>query len=354
VALHGAEGFFSSGGGAGRRADFLTSPEVGPLFGAVVARALDAEWERLGRPDPFAVVEAGAARGALARAVLEAGPACGPALRYLCVERSPRLRRAIGGLVALEPAANLLATARGAGDDEERPADPGAGPLAATLDDLPAVTLTGVILANELLDNLPVALLERAGGGWAEVRVGLDGAGRLEEVLVPAPPATARLADELAGGAAPGARIPIARAASAWLRRALALLDRGRLVVIDYADDTPALASRPWREWLRTYRGHAPGGHPLDAPGAQDVTCEVAVDQLARVRRPDLDLLQAEWLRRHGLDELVAAARAAWHERAAVGDLAALRARSTVGEAAALTDPDGLGGFRVLEWQVGR
>jgi len=33
-------GFFSRGGGAGRRGDFLTGPEVGPLFGAVIARAL--------------------------------------------------------------------------------------------------------------------------------------------------------------------------------------------------------------------------------------------------------------------------------------------------------------------------
>jgi len=90
--LYGDEGFFTRGGGAGRRADFLTSPEVGPLFGAVVARALDAEWARLGRPDPFVVVEAAAGRGALARAVLDATPACRPALRYVCVERSAVLR----------------------------------------------------------------------------------------------------------------------------------------------------------------------------------------------------------------------------------------------------------------------
>ena len=43
-------GFYASGAGAGRRRDFLTSPEVGPLFGAVVARALDAWWDDAGRP----------------------------------------------------------------------------------------------------------------------------------------------------------------------------------------------------------------------------------------------------------------------------------------------------------------
>jgi SAM-dependent MidA family methyltransferase len=66
-------GFYATGSGAGRGgADFLTSPEVGPLFGAVLARALDSWWDGLGRPDPFVVVEAGAGSGALAAAVLAA------------------------------------------------------------------------------------------------------------------------------------------------------------------------------------------------------------------------------------------------------------------------------------------
>lgn len=38
-------GFYAGGGGAGRRRDFLTSPEVGPLFGTVIARALDSWWD---------------------------------------------------------------------------------------------------------------------------------------------------------------------------------------------------------------------------------------------------------------------------------------------------------------------
>src|SRR5947207_7066724 len=89
LALYDADGgFYASGGRAGRGGDFLTSPEVGPLFGAVVARALDAWWGELGQPDPFVVVEAAAGAGALARAVLDAGPACSLALRYMLVERS--------------------------------------------------------------------------------------------------------------------------------------------------------------------------------------------------------------------------------------------------------------------------
>ena len=61
AALYGEGGFFAEGGGAGRAGrDFITSPEVGSLFGACVARALDGWWRELGAPDPFLVVEAGA------------------------------------------------------------------------------------------------------------------------------------------------------------------------------------------------------------------------------------------------------------------------------------------------------
>ncbi len=49
---------------------------------------------------------------------------------------------------------------------------------------------------------------------------------------------------------------------------------------------------------------------------------------------------------------LVAEARDTWHERAAIGDLRAMVARSRIGEADALTDPKGLGAFRVLEWVI--
>lgn len=352
LALYGVGGFFADGGGAGRRGDFLTSPEVGPLFGAVVARALDAEWSRLRHPDPFVVVEAGAGRGALAASVLKAAPACAAALRYVCVERSAPLRARIDDVARVEPPTSLLGAVADDADGEPTPVLR-IGPLLTVLDDLPAVPLTGVVLANELLDDLAFRVVERVDGGWAEVRVGAEGT-RLVEVLVPAPPALVEEGDRLAPDAPVGARIPLQHHAAAWLRRALELIERGRVLVIDYADTTPSLARRPPAEWLRTYRGHQRGGPPLEHLGEQDVTCEVALDQLARVRPPHADRSQAEWLALEGMGELVDAARATWHERAHLGDLEAMKARSRVSEAEALADPAGLGAFRVLEWEVGR
>src|SRR5439155_24668293 len=83
--------------------DFVRAPELGPLFGAVMALALDGWWLGMGRPDPFTVVEAGAGVGALARSILDAAPACASALRYVMVERADALRDLAAGRLPVEP-----------------------------------------------------------------------------------------------------------------------------------------------------------------------------------------------------------------------------------------------------------
>jgi SAM-dependent MidA family methyltransferase len=345
LALYDPEhGFFASGGAAGRRGDFLTSPEVGPLFGAVIARALDTWWEEAGRPDPFVVVEAGAGAGTLAVAVLAASPSCAPALRYVLVERSDGLRDRHREHLALETPAFAFAPDHRDDvelDDDVRPEDLPTGPIVVSLSELPILDGPVVVLANELLDNLTFDLMERRVGRWHEVRVGVED-DALVEVLVPA-------VQPVLLDAPDGARVPVQRAADRWVRDAIALArPGGRVVAIDYASMSSVLATRPSAEWIRTYRSHQRGGAPLDALGTQDITVEVAVDQLPP---PTSDRDQAAWLREHGIDELVEEGRRIWEERAAIGDLAAVRARSRVTEAEALCDPAGLGAFRVLEWR---
>jgi len=299
----------------------------------------------MGEPDPYVVVEAGAGAGTLARHVLDAQPRCAPALRYVLVERSERLRDVQRGRLRMEPARQVLGPAIVTDPDEGQHPQPGVGPLVTSLADLPQRPFTGAVVANELLDNLPFALLEKEPLGWAEVRVD----GRLRETLVPAATELALHAERLASDAPAGSRVPLQRPATAWVRSALAVLERGRITALDYASTTAEMANRPWTEWVRTYRGHGPGGHPLENLGEQDITCEVAVDQLPS---PDSVTGQGEFLRAHGLDELADAARAAWQERAHIGDLEALKHRGRVTESRALTDPAGLGAFKVLEWIV--
>ena len=338
---HPQAGFYASGGRAGRAGDFLTSPEVGPLFGAVIARSLDTWWREAGEPQTFVVVEAGAGPGTLARAVLAAEPACARALRYVLVERSAAQRALHAEHLPLEDASEAFASMPDVDDDHEgSSAGMPPGPIVVSLADLPRLPGPSVVLANELLDNLPFGLAEQTETGWAEVRLALDG-GSLVEVLVPA-----QAFPEVA--VAVGARVPVAAAVNVWVREAIELAGPGgRVVAIDYAASSADLAAQPWTDWVRTYRRHERGDAPFELLGTQDITCEVALDQI--VPGPTVST-QADWLRRHGIQDLVAEGRRIWHERAAIGDLAAVRARSRIVEAEALLDPAGLGAFQVLEW----
>ena len=222
-----------------------------------------------------------------------------------------------------------------------------------SLADLPAEPVTGVVVAIELLDNLPCRLLERTADGWDEVYVSgdLSGAGAPAETLRPLPPGEQATAAALAPDAPVGGRIPLVPAAVEWVGRALHLLRQGCLVAIDYTDTSTSLAARTPQEWVRTYRAGVRGHEPLHRPGSADITVEVPLDQILAVHPTAGVCNQARFLRSLGIDDLVAEGRARWHERAAVGDLEALKARSRVHEAEALCDPAGLGAFTVAVWR---
>jgi len=349
VALYDPDGgFYASGGGAGRTGrDFVTSPEVGSLFGALVARAVDGWWREMDEPDPFVVVEAGAGRGRLARDVLAAPPACATALRYVLVETSEVLREQQVELVALEPAGEVLGPVVDDEDPDEPPVVvPGLGPIVTSLADLPAGPVRGVVVANELLDNLSFGIAEMTTHGWCDVRVTVDNEA-FREVLVPAREPVGHLPDD----APVGTRVPVLTGVDAWLRRAAAMLRVGWIVVVDYGADLDDLAARGG--WLRTYAGHTRGDDPLATPGSCDITTDIPFDVVRRMAERaglvvDAETIQGEWLRSLGIDELVDEARAVWTARAAIGDLPALAARSRVSEAEALLDPAGLGAHRVL------
>ena len=309
-ALYGEDGFYTVAGRAGRRGDFLTSPEVGPLFGAVLARRIAAEFDRLGHPADFRIVEVGAGPGTLARAILHAAPQW--AGRYVAVEVSAVQR-----------------------EDHPEGVDSQAV--------MPAEQFRGVVIANELLDNLPFRLAV-FDGGWREAFVEVDAGGSPREHLVAAPSDWGWLPSR----APHGARVPIQEQARAWVGAVRQNLLEGTLLAFDYFTAvTGELASVPWREWLRTYRGHERGEHYLRHRGLQDITTQVCLDQLPP---PTSVHTQAQFLADWGIDELVAEGRAAWTAAAAAPTLAALRMRSRVAEAESLLAPTGLGGFMAVEW----
>ncbi len=348
-ALYGADGFYTNGGGAGRRRDFITSPEVGPLFGAVLARALDTWWNELGRPSPFLVAECGAGPGTLCRDILRAAPSCAAELRYVLVDVAEPMRalHRTHRLPLVEPP-ELLGQV-GVDADGDRVIAAGQGPLVASMSSLPTESLH-VILANELLDNLPFDIAQRADDHWDEVRVGLAADGALRPLCVELDAARSAALSDLVHAPVTGATVPLQRAAAAWVGAALdALSSGGRVLAIDYGASMDELSRRNGG-WLRTYRGHERGMDPFANAGTCDITADVAIDYVGRGHALASVVNQRAFLEQHGIAELVDAARRTWTERAAIGDLPALAARSRVGEADALLDPDALGAFVVMQW----
>jgi len=314
LALYGEGGFYQDGGKAGRRGDFITSPEVGPLFAAVVARYLDDCWNEMGRPSSFDVVEVGAGPGTLARGIFDAQPKCISALKYVAVEISEAQR-------ALHPS------------------------FVESMTDFPDRTIQGVVLANELLDNLPFKLFVYD-SSWKEAFVALGDGGKFVEVLR----SVENIPEVLPPIAPLGSRAPFQTAAAQWLLDVSKKMSNGKVLVFDYcSESTGEIAVTPWREWLRTYKSHEQGMHYLLEPGSQDITTQVMIDQLARLVPALSVTLQSDWLQTWGVDELVSEGTQYWEEHKSAPGIYAMKMRSRVNEAQALTDRDGLGAFSVLE-----
>ncbi|MDH3469936.1 MAG: SAM-dependent methyltransferase, partial [Acidimicrobiia bacterium] len=204
AALYDPEhGFFSSDElRSVKGGDFLTSPEVSPLFGETLARFVEAERDRVG--ESFAVVEVGAGSGSLLGPLLEA---IEPRPDAWAVEASPAARAALK---------ELLPPQR----------------VVSSLGELPG-PMPGVIIANELVDNLPMALAVRAGDSWEERWVGVDG-DSLALVARPARSETAEWCQRFAGRVPEGGMVEVQLAATRWVETALSVLSAGALVLIDY------------------------------------------------------------------------------------------------------------------------
>ena len=344
-----------------RGGDFLTAPELHPVFGAALARQVAEAWERLGRPDPFTLVEYGAGAGTLALAILaglrENRSPLADALVYAPIEMNPhRLaeleeRAASAGLPLVAPRAGLarpvVAGLPPAGQWRSGPARPRAdGPVGS-------VPVAGAVLANEFLDALPVHVVEIHEGRPREVHVCVTAAGEFDELLLaPSTPAiAARLAALAAVGVTfeEGQRAELCLGLDGWVADVAATLSSGIVLVIDYGAPAPRLYGPRHRAGtLMTYRGHAADGSP-DAPyrdiGERDITTHVDATTLARLLdAAGFDVLgettQAELLVGCGLEDLLERERSR-----AVDAAAALLLRSAVMR---LLDPRHLGGFRAV------
>jgi SAM-dependent MidA family methyltransferase len=258
LALYDPEGGYyrSADARPGRAGDFLTAPELHPIFGEMLARAVEEAWEMLRRPEPFVVREHGAGEGALALAML---PALPPPIGYSPVEVDDRR---LGTL-------------------QRRLADAGlAGRI--SLSDGP---FDGVVIANEVLDALPVHRVRRRHGALRELAVDLAPDGAFVEVEVePTTPALAtRLADE-GVDLVDGQTAEICLAIDDWLANAARPLRRGLVVLVDYGYPAAELYDPVRRRdgTLRAYVRHQVTDDPYRLVGRQDLTAHIDVTGVER------------------------------------------------------------------------
>ncbi|MDP3543664.1 MAG: SAM-dependent methyltransferase [Elusimicrobiota bacterium] len=230
-----------------KAADFYTAPELHSAFGAVLADRLALLLERV-RSGPLFVVEAGCGDGTLAcqvaRRLREKHPALADRVSFVLVERGRKdLTTAVRRLTAF----GVTVTA------------------CTEIGKIPP--FSGVLYSNELLDALPVHLLESRGGMIHEVFV--DDAGR--EVCGPLSRPELEPHAAALGSLAEGARHAVSLEASAWLAGAASRVREGFILSIDYGKRfAPGTANPP-----RAFHRHAVETELTREPGARDLTASV-------------------------------------------------------------------------------
>ena len=276
-------GYYAAGAAQlGPAGDFVTAPELSPLFGCTLARQLAA----LLRPGD-AILEFGAGSGALAAQLCDELVRLGAgAPTYLILETSRALRER----------------------QRER-----LGVRAQWIERLPE-RFCGVMLANEVADAMPVHAMAWTRRGIAERGVCLN-EGQLAWCEHPAAGELAARAGEIEIELPPSGRYEseLSLAAPAWLHSLGAALERGAIFVIDYGF--------PQREYYHPQRSmgtlmchyrHRAHGDPFLHPGLQDITAHVDFSALARAAEAsDLELLGyaglAQFLVNCGITEVLGA-----------------------------------------------
>ncbi|HEX7793905.1 MAG TPA: SAM-dependent methyltransferase [Vicinamibacterales bacterium] len=250
---------------SGRAGDFFTSVDVGPLFGELLARQIGEMHEILNsefRIQNFDLVEAGAGNGRLSADILRAlkrdAPESYVATRVHLVEASEAARATHAQTLA-EVADRLASSSPALPDSFE-----------------------GVLIANELLDAMPVHQVVMRENGLREVYVESRGD---DLGLCEGPLSTPRLAGYFAAlGTAlePGWRAEVSLAAVDWTREAARRLRRGFVILIDYGHEASELYSVTHSTGtLTTFSSHRSSGPEsavtpwLRNPGQQDLTAHV-------------------------------------------------------------------------------
>jgi SAM-dependent MidA family methyltransferase len=344
-------GYYMTGAAKmGWEADYFTSTDVSSLFANCMGRQLFTMWEKLKHPAHFIVLEQGAGRGHLAEGLRTWAQKEAPEFYEVLDYRTEDIR--VG-----EDATEEVNPEHSRGDPRGRPAGGDASVA-------PTQAMPSVVLSNELIDAFPVHIVEKRGERLYEVFVDVQQDGRLGEVLDE--PSTPEVANYLDMYKIPwrtfdeGWRAEINLDAIRWIQRTAGLIRHGFILTIDYGDKAKALYTA-WRKrgTLLCYFKHQANERPLLHPGEQDITAHVNFSALIdEGRRLGMRLhrftTQRLWLHALGIKEELEQRYASEFAEAETaratdrGQVALLKWRDLRQRAAVLTDPDGMGDFKVL------
>ncbi|WP_446214709.1 SAM-dependent methyltransferase [Micromonospora sp. IBSANI012] len=340
AALYGPAGFFVAG--AGPAAHFRTSAHAPGVLATALSRLVDQVDAALGRPDRLDVVDVGAGRGELLRALARAVGADGhPTGRPASPEAPTATAAAAPSPAAPVPLAHRVRLT--AVERAPRPDDLPAG--IDWRDEIPD-GVTGLLVATEWLDNVPLDVAVHDGDGWRYLLV--DPASGAESVGDPVDAADLDWLHRWWPAPVAAGRAEIGRTRDDAWADAVGKLDRGLALAVDYGH------LRQERPVDGTLTGYRAGRQVPPVPdGSRDVAAHVAVDSVAtagaRVAGCAYTLVsQREALRALGADGGRPPLTLAGRDPA--GYLRALAAASAVAE---LTDPAGLGGHWWLRQPVG-
>jgi len=251
---HPEEGYYAqkTGETVSKEGDFITSVSVGKCFGMLLSRRLLRFWEQNERSEDFAIIEVGAHDGSLAEDILETLPEISPefaqAAQYFIIEPLPKRKKFL--------------------EDKF-------GDRVTILETPENVSEKGALLANEVLDALPVSLLLFSQNSWHEIWVNFE-----EELTWFAQPITnpelKQLTETLGKNYPEGYVTEAPPEFHAFFTSLNGLFEEGLMTFIDYGLDAANLYSTSRAAGtFRCYRKQQSLSHPLDHPGKQDLTADV-------------------------------------------------------------------------------
>ena len=333
--------------------DYFTSTDVSELFAHCLGRQLYMFWEKLKQPTSFFVLEQGAGRGHLAEGVrawaANEAEDFAQALHYATADIN-------AGQDSLRPI-NVPST-------EQQPANAAQPHAARARSATISTERFHALLSNELIDALPVHVVEAREGKLYEVYVESSDGQLREHLAEPSSPEVAAYLDQanVPWQTFPtGWRAEINLDAARWLEQSVKLSrPHAFLLAIDYGDKARELYTRGRRRGtLLCYYQHQTNERPLRLPGEQDITAHVDFSALIKQGRAlGLRLhqytTQRQWLETCGLSAELERRRTrdfalAESERASDrGQMALLGWYNLRQRASILTDPTGMGNFKVL------